>query len=95
MSRDKKRTPETRTIFNNYYDSDKFEDARQFLFDCCAEENDWEDVDDVPDDDVWQELSFQDENDWEDARHDLEKFMRDNGPLLVVGSLGLWYGRCS
>ena len=25
MTRDKKRTPETRTIFNNYYDSDRFE----------------------------------------------------------------------
>ena len=94
MTRDKKRTPETRTIFNNYYDSDRFEDARQFLFDCYAEENDWEDVDDVPDDDVWQELSFQEETEWDDAKYELEKFMRENGPLLVVGSLGLWYGRC-
>ncbi|MBO5969197.1 MAG: hypothetical protein J6S14_11950 [Clostridia bacterium] len=95
MTRDKKRTPETRTIFNNYYDSDRWDEVQQFLFENYADENDWEDANDVPDDEVWDQLYFEYDLDWEDARHDLEKFMRDNGPLLVVGSLGLWYGNCA
>lgn len=93
MTRDKKRTPATRTIFNNYYDPDRFDEERDFVFDMYAEENGWEDVDDVPDDEVWDAIAFSNDCEWDNAKYDIEKFIRENGPLLVVGSLGLWDGR--
>lgn len=94
MKNNSKRTPETRTIFNNYYDNDRFEDTAEYLFDEYADEEGWDTVEDVPEDEIWREMQFSDECAWDDAKYDLEHFLKENGPLLVVGSLGLWYGKC-
>lgn len=94
MKNNAKRTPETRTIFNNYYDHERYEDTAQYLFDDWADQEGWETVEDVPDDEIWKEMQFSDECQWDETAHDLEVFMRNNGPMLVVGSLGLWYGNC-
>lgn len=92
MKNNAKRTPETRTIFNNYYDNDRFEDTAEYLFDEYADEEGWDTVEDVPEDEIWREMQFSDECAWDDAKYDLEHFLKENGPMLVVGSLGLWYG---
>lgn len=94
MKNNAKRTPETRTIFNNYYDNDRFEDTAEYLFDEYADEEGWDTVEDVPADEIWREMQFSDECAWDDAKYDLEHFLKENGPMLVVGSLGLWYGNC-
>lgn len=94
MKNNAKRTPETRTIFNNYYDNDRFEDTAEYLFDEYADEEGWDTVEDVPEDEIWREMQFSDECAWGDAKYDLEHFLKENGPMLVVGSLGLWYGNC-
>lgn len=94
MKNNAKRTPETRTIFNNYYDNDRFEDTAEYLFDEYADEEGWDTVEDVPEDEIWREMQFSDECAWDDAKYDLEHFLKENGPMLVVGSLGLWYGNC-
>lgn len=94
MKNNAKRTPETRTIFNNYYGNDRFEDTAEYLFDEYADEEGWDTVEDVPEDEIWREMQFSDECAWDDAKYDLEHFLKENGPMLVVGSLGLWYGNC-
>ena len=94
MKNNAKRTPETRTIFNNYYDNDRFEDTAEYIFDEYADEEGWDTVEDVPEDEIWREMQFSDECAWDDAKYDLEHFLKENGPMLVVGSLGLWYGNC-
>lgn len=85
-----------RVLFDNYetYREEEWADARESLFEFFGEENGWETADDVPDNDVYDEISFQHESWWEDASDELKQFMKENGPMLVVGSLGLWYGNC-
>ena len=61
MKNNAKRTPETRTIFNNYYDHERYEDTAQYLFDDWADQEGWETVEDVPDDEIWKEMQFSDE----------------------------------
>lgn len=84
-----------RIIFDNYdNDGSQLEDARQNLFELFGEENGWETADDIPDQEIFDEVYFQQQEWWDQEAENLKEFIRENGPMLVVGSLGLWYGNC-
>ena len=93
MSNTHKKEPKRRLIYSNFYgEFNTEEDARQFLFDERSDEDEWQSVDDVPDDRVWSELAAQDEFSWDDSKYELEKFF-DPGYWILQGSCGLWWGR--
>ena len=79
-------------LFDNYYDSDREDECRQYLFDEHNEDGEWESLDGIPDDEVWGELSFQEETNWGYFKNELEHFL-EGSSWLIYGSCGLWTGR--
>ena len=81
-------------IYNNYYDCERFDDTKQFLFDTYAEDNNWQTVDNVPDDRVFDEMAFQDEFYWIDFKREMNRLLEQN-VYLITGTCGRWDGPCS
>lgn len=78
-------------IFNNYYDGKREEYAREFLFETYGEENRWNSAEDVPENQVWDEMNFNEEVEFDDAMSELKHFFEDK-MLVVTGTLGTWRG---
>ena len=81
-------------IYDNYYDCERFDETRQFLFDNFAEDNDWQTVDDIPNDRVFDEMAFQDECRWIDFKHEMDRLLEHNA-YIMTGTCGRWDGPCS
>lgn len=88
-----KKTPKKRILYSNYDISDLYDDAAQFLLEEHGEEWGWRTVKDIPDSKIWDEVYFTDECYREDFMLELKEFIDDNGTFLLIGSVGLWYGR--
>lgn len=78
-------------IFSNYYDSDREKATREFLLEDRGEDNGWETIDDIPDSEVWEEMSFNEQIDWENVTSELENFFGDE-EILVIGTVDRWDG---
>ena len=81
-------------IYDNYYDCERFDETKQFLFNEYAEDNDWQTVDDVPNDRVFDEMNFQDECYWNDFKHEMDRLLEHN-VYIMTGTCGRWDGPCS
>lgn len=81
------------TIYSNYYSSEAEDEAREFLFTEYNEDNKWKTLDDIPDNEVFEELSFEDEANWDDAKEQLESFFDGHGYFLLQGTCGRWNGQ--
>ena len=98
MAKTKARTRE-RILFSNYFwenDSegkDKYDYAREYLFEEHGESEGWATEDDVPDNRVTDEVYAQSEFDWEDFKVDFDHFLKHsaNG-FVAIGTCGLWDG---
>lgn len=77
-------------LYSNY--NLDVDEARQFLFDMYAGENNWESVDDVPDEDAWEQAHHEDEVNWEEFCDELSHFLYGRR-WLVMGEVGLWTGK--
>lgn len=87
------RIPKERTIFTNYYSEERFNEARNFLFDEYGEDNRWETVDDIPDSEVFEQLTFDEEICWGDTLQDIDNFdSNSNSYYIMVGEVGRWNG---
>jgi hypothetical protein len=86
-------------LFSNYLEDDdngkdKYDYAREYLFEEYAEEEGWESEDDVPDERVNNEVSFQEECDWDNFKSEFGRFIKDSTyGFLLVGDVGTWRGR--
>lgn len=79
-------------LFSNYYDSDRENYIREWLMESRGEDNpDWETLDDIPDEEVWEEMDFNSEIDWEDTQRELRNFF-EGKTIIVVGKVGRWNG---
>lgn len=78
-------------IFSNYYDEKREECAREFLFETLGEENGWESAEDIPENQVWDEMNFNEEVEFDDAMSELKHFFEDK-TLVVTGTVGTWRG---
>lgn len=86
-------------LFSNYFwendenGKDRYDYAREYLFDEYAEEEEWKTKDDIPDERVTEEVYQQSEWDWEDFKAEFEHFLKEstNG-FLLVGTCGCWDG---
>lgn len=78
-------------IFSNYYSEEREKYIREWLMESRGDDNDWETIDDIPDNEVWDEMSFNEQIDWEEVTSELKRFF-DDEEILVIGSVGRWDG---
>ena len=98
MAKTKSRTKE-HILFSNYFwenddeGKDKYDYAREYLFEEYGEDEEWATEDDVPESRVTSEVYAQSEFDWDDFKYAFGKFLKDshNG-FLLVGTCGCWDG---
>ena len=81
-------------IYDNYFYCERFDETKQFLFDEYAEDNNWQTVEDIPDDRVFDEMDFQDKCYWDDFEREMEKLLEHN-VYIMTGTCGRWNGPCS
>ena len=79
------------TFFDNTNDNAKFDEAKKNVFESFAESQGWIDINEVPDDMVWDEISAQNEADWKYFSNHLKKLLQEDY-YLITGSCGRWYG---
>ena len=78
------------TLYSNYYGWIDEEEIKQELIDCerveCEEE--------ITDEMLWDEMRFLEEMYWYDVSDELKRFFNKSNAWLLVGTLGLWNGKC-
>lgn len=79
------------TIYDNYYSLERENDARAYLFDDYAEEENWQSPEDIPNEHVWNEIDFQDRMQWDDVKYELDTLFKKN-VYLLTGTCGRWNG---
>lgn len=79
-------------VFYNDMDSyEMFDECKQDTFECFGESNEWESVNDVPDECVWKEIYRRLDDDWAYLSHKLERLIA-NDYYLLTGTCGRWDG---
>ena len=80
-----------------FYDStddySKYDKAKQAVYESFYESQDWTNINDVPDDMVWEEIAAQNEADWEYFATAL-KHRLENDCYIIMGTCGRWNGSC-
>ena len=79
------------TIYDNYYSEEKEENTREFLFDLYADEEGWKTADDIPENRVFDQMSYEDNADWQDVERELNRMFQTHCYLLT-GYCGTWRG---
>ena len=98
VAKTKSRTKE-HILFSNYFlendedGKDKYDYAREYLFEEYGEDEGWLCDLDIPDDRVTDEVYAQSKFEWDDFKYEFEKFLKGsyNG-FLLVGTCGCWDG---
>ena len=87
-------------LFSNYSwendenGKDKYDYAREYLFEEYAEDEGWETEDDVPDDRVNKEVYFSEECDWDNFKYEFENFIKDSDyGFILCGDVSTWRGK--
>lgn len=78
------KNPKCRTIYNNY---DLWEDYAESAKEMC-EENGIEPTEN----NIWEEIYFQDSLAWDDEKGRMEEFFDDGSTWLLVGTIETWRG---
>jgi len=87
-------------LFSNYHwendenGKDRYDYAREFIFEERGEENGWATADDVPEREVYDEVATYEEFEWDDFKREFGRFIENsrNG-FLLCGTVGTWRGR--
>ena len=69
----------------------KFDETRDFLFEVYADENGWACKENIPDDEVYKEIDFQNQETWKDLKDALENSFKTRY-YLMTGTCGRWNG---
>ena len=78
------------TLYSNYYGWIDDEDLRMSILD--SERVD--DEEEITDEMLWNEMYFLEEIYWNDFSYELKNFFDKGSAWLLVGTLGLWDGKC-
>ena len=79
------------TLYDSYYSTEKEERTREFLFEIYAEDEGWKSADDIPDQRVFDQMSFEDDLDWQYVKDELSSMFQTHCYLLT-GYCGTWRG---
>lgn len=98
MAKAKTRSTE-HVLFSNYFwendenGKDRYDYAREYLFEEYGEDEGWLCDLDVPDNRVTDEVYAQSGFDWDDFKYEFGRFLKDsNNGFLLVGTCGCWDG---
>lgn len=80
-------------FYDSTNDYSKYNKAKQAVYESYSESQDWTDIDDVPDDMVWEEIAAQNEADWEYFATAL-KHRLETDDYIIMGTCGRWNGPC-
>lgn len=80
------------TLYDSYYSREKENEIRAFLFEIYADEENWNSPEEIPDQRVYDEMTFQDGETWRDIKDGLNTIFED-GYYLLTGYCGTWRGR--
>lgn len=78
------------TLYSNYYGWIDDEDLRMSILDCGRAD----DEEEITDEMLWDEMHFLEEMYWYDISDELKRFFNKGNTWLLVGTLGLWNGKC-
>lgn len=83
----------TKTVFyDDTHDYDLLDETRFYLYEDQAEEQEWESLEDVPTEVVYDEIRACHEADWSSFREDLEWLLERDNLYLLTGTCGRWNG---
>ena len=78
------------TLYSNYYGWISEDEIRHYLWECEYVDH----IDEVTDDMIYEEMYHLEELYWDDISYELKRFFDKGNAWLLVGTLGLWYGKC-
>ena len=78
------------TLYSNYYGWIDDEDLKMSILD--SERAD--DEEEITDEMLWDEMRWLEESYWDDFSYELKNFFEKGSAWLLVGTLGLWDGKC-
>ena len=81
-------------LYDTTNHTERYDEARDFLFGTRAEEFDWQSDDDVPEDMIYSEVSFMQSLDYQYFQDKLSELINKN-PCIITGTCGRWNGRVS
>lgn len=87
------KTPKKRILYSNYDISETFNDAAHYLLEEYGEDNDWNTIADIPENDIWEEVARMDNDSWSIFRDELSDFIQKNDSFLLMGTVELWTGK--
>lgn len=79
------------TIYDSYYSTEKEEITREFLFELYADDEGWKSADEIPQQRVFDHMSFEDELTWQEVKDELSSLFHTHCYLLT-GYCGTWRG---
>ena len=79
------------TWFDNYDITEAYDAAKRYLFEEYNDDGEWESEDDIPNNEIWRQVSDDEQIYWEDAEYSISKCI-ENRKFLVMGTCGLWTG---
>lgn len=78
-------------FFDNTNEYEMIDEFREYLFDACAEDNDWQTKNDVPDSLIWETIYCHLENEYNDFTKELDRYL-SSGVFIMQGFCGRWNG---
>ena len=78
------------TLYSNYYGWINEEDLKMNIM----ESELVDDEEEITDEMIWDEMRFLEETYWDDISYELKRFFDKGDAWLLVGTLGLWDGKC-
>lgn len=79
------------TLYDSYYNTEKEKNTREFLFELYAEYEGWKSADEIPDQRVFDHMSFEDNIAWQNVKDELSCLFQTHCYLLT-GYCGTWRG---
>lgn len=78
------------TFYSNYYS----EEMEKYAVENLLENGIYENAEDIPEADIFEEIAFINDFEWEDIKSEMKNFF-EGEILLVCGNVGRWDGVCA
>lgn len=89
---------EKHTLYSNYYwepdfmGKDMYDYTKEDLFLLYSEENNWDTKEDIPQENILEELDFQNEINFDNFKNEFNDFLSHKNSFLLTGTMGTWLG---
>ena len=81
----------TFTIYDSYYSPEREKRTREFLFELYADDEGWKSADEISDQRVFDQMSFENDIEWQYVKDELSSLIQTHC-YLIKGYCGTWRG---